>query len=110
MKSGFGGKAKWHADSDGQIFKEISGPNDFVGIAVWYPQTRFYLLPTSEMDRLLKDDFAFYISTPGRGGRARNPNSSNRFITFDDDEKPTDKGHGYAKKFAQYENNWDILK
>ncbi len=110
VKSAFDGRGKWYADKDGCIFREMSGPNDFVGIAVNFPKTRYYVVPTEEVDRLLREDFDFYISQPGRGGIARNPNSPNRFITFDDQEKPTDHGHGYAVKFAKYENAWDLLK
>lgn len=113
VKTTTDGRAKWSAKPDGSIFRDLGKGDDFVVIAnirVTAGTREFYVVPTKIVETALRTDFEFYISCVGPSGKARKTDSKARFITFDGDERPHDRGYGYAKKFCSYLDAWNLLK
>ena len=108
VKTTTDGRAKYSTKTDGSLFRQLSQQDDFVVIAnVSQALIRheFYVVPTKVVERHLKSDFEHYIGYPNR-----NADSKMRCLTFYGEERESDRGYGYDKKFASYLGAWDQLK
>jgi hypothetical protein len=113
VKTTTDGRAKWSTKKDGSLFRNLQPNDDYVVIVnlVSAPSYRqFYVVPTTTVEQDLCGDFEFYVSQIGPTGKTRKNDSRARFMTFDMEEKPTDRGYGYAKKYHRYKDAWDSLR
>ena len=113
VKTTTDGRAKWSAKKDGALFRNLLPENDFVVIVnlCGAPDYRqFYIVPTGVVENDLSSDFKFYVNTVGPTGVTRKGDSKARFMTFDTEERPTDRGYGYAKKYVKYKDAWNSLR
>ena len=75
----------WNVRKTGEIFDRLKKKDDFT-VLVDLPKSteppRFYVLPTPELDKQLRDDFAWWVSQPpkNKAGRPHNPNNWMRRI------------------------------
>ena len=107
VKTTTDGKAKYSAKSDGSHFRTLGDEDDFVVIvnaSPKLPRREFYVIPTKVVEEHLRSDFEFYVSHPGR-----NAKSKMRCLTLYGEERETDRGYGYDKKFNEYRDAWGLL-
>lgn len=93
---------QWVAKKDGTIFRALSDECDFsvlVNLAMESNDLRFYVVPTATVDKWLKDDFANWLDTPGKNGRAHSPANTKRHLS----EKKR------SVDLARYLGAWDLL-
>lgn len=93
---------QWVVKKDGTIFRALSERDDFtvlVNLAMDNKSLRFYIVPTTIVDRWLKGDFDEWLQTPGKYGRAHDPTNTKRHLS--------EKKH--AQELAQYLDGWDTL-
>jgi len=105
--------AVWTVKKSGLIFVEKQPQDDFTVIVDLGRSLRdrdIYIVDTSELEKRLEADHAFYVSHPKKDGSARKTEQGMRCIRFEGVEKPTDQGWGYDTKFKRYLEAWDLLK
>ncbi|MCH8034189.1 MAG: 50S ribosomal protein L27 [Bacteroidetes bacterium] len=92
----------WNVKKDGSIFTDKSD-NDFVAMVdLGRPGAlvRFHLARTQDVEAALERDFENWVTTPGRGGRARNPDNPQRRLG--------DWGE-YPALLEASRDNWDVI-
>lgn len=97
----------------GLVFLDIQPQDDFTVIVDLGRSLRdrdIYIVDTNELEKRLAEDHAFYVSHPKKDGTARKSEQGMRCIRFLGEEKPTDHGWGYDKKFSHHREAWDLLK
>jgi hypothetical protein len=94
----------WMASKeDGTIFKRLHHERDFtvlVHIAADGSPPRYWIMPTTALDKQVRADFSGWLARPGRGGKPHDPNSRMRRF-----------GHTPEHRtwLAQYEGRWDLI-
>src|SRR6266581_6752141 len=90
---------QWNAKADGQIFLELSEQRDFCAL-VDVPENdshpTYYIVPTTVIDKWLRDDFNAWVTTPGAKGQKRAEDNTRRLF-YVDEQKDT-LAHGYLLK------------
>jgi hypothetical protein len=112
VKTSSNGRAVWTVRKSG-LFLDLQEEGDLVvivNLAGGLANRDIYILPTMTLAARLEDDFDHSVSHPGRGGIARKADSKMRCITFSGEERPSDKGYGYDRKFRPYLEAWDLLR
>jgi hypothetical protein len=102
---------QWNVKRGGEIFLDMTAERDFC-ILVDIPGQSdagplYYVVPTSVIDRWLRDDFHTWVTTPGAKGQQRAEN--NKRPIFHVDEDTSKLGHGYSHKLAPYLGAWNLL-
>jgi hypothetical protein len=108
VKTSRGTGFQWSAKPNGDIFLELAKKHDFC-ILVYLPNEGnpiYYVVPTTVIDRWLKDDFDEWIRTPGAKGQQHEKSNRRRIFCADD---ATGIGHGYRKRLAPYRDAWNLL-
>jgi hypothetical protein len=93
---------QWNAKKDGTIFRHLQTGRDFtvlVDLTVDTSNMKYYIIPTNILSDWLQDDFLRFISTPGRGGKARDQSSTLRNLGQERD----------AERIVSYCNRWETL-
>jgi hypothetical protein len=93
---------RWVAKKDGTLFKELSSTCDFtvlVDLAVETKDMDFFVVPTTTVEKWLKEDFERWVRTPGTKGQQRDPD--NKVRAFSQKE--------HAEQLGPYRNAWDSL-
>ena len=67
----------------------------------------YYIVPTSVIDRWLKDNFDAWITTPVAEGQQRAKDNRQRIIHIDGNS--TRLSYGYRQKMIPYKGAWDTL-
>jgi len=67
----------------------------------------YYIVPTSVIDRWLKDNFDAWITTPVAEGQQRAKDNRQRIIHIDGNS--TRLSYGYRQKLIPYKEAWDTL-
>jgi len=91
---------QWSIKKDGSIFRDLSTDGDFtvlVDLAMETRDLKFYIVPTYQIDRWLKENFDKWLETPSK--RRHNPANPKRNLS---QEK-------YAKELSMYLNRWENL-
>jgi hypothetical protein len=93
------------------LFKGDVRP-DFV-IFVWFSDTdlddcRIFIVPANVVDRDVLDSHRHWHSYKRRDGTPRK-DSGHCSINWDGKDTDTNISHGFAVKWKQYENAWDLL-
>lgn len=105
--------AIWKVKKSGVVFLDLQPKDDFTVIVDMGRSLRdrdIYIVDTNDLQAGLESDYAFYVSHPKRDGTPRKGEQGMRCIRFHGEEKPTDLGWGYNKKFASHCEAWDQLK
>jgi len=102
---------QWNAKPTGEIFLEVTQEADFC-VLVDIPEDAshgptYYVVPTTVIEKWLKEDFQTWVTTPGVKGQARSADNKRRLFYVDDDT--TKLGHGYQQKLASYKGAWGSL-
>jgi len=103
---------QWNAKSNGSIFLEMTEKRDFCAL-VDIPDDNdgtptYYVVPTTVIDKWLRDDFAMWVTTPGARGQQRAEDNKRRLFYLDDDTGKL--GHGYRQRLAQYKGVWKLME
>jgi hypothetical protein len=110
VKTKTAGGFRWSAKPNGDIFLEMSRKRDFcilVDIPAGEESPTYYVVPTTVIDKWLKDDFRKWITTPGTKGQQHAEDNRRRIFHVDDRGEAI--GHGYRKKLARYLSAWNLL-
>ena len=105
--------AIWTVKKSGAIFLERQPRDDFtviVDLGSGLRDRDIYIIETGELEKRLKDDHDHYVSYPKKDGNPRKSEQGMRCIRFFGEDKPTARGWGYERKFANYREAWDLLK
>lgn len=105
--------AVWSVKKSGAIFLEMQPENDFTVIVNLGRSLRdrdIYVVDTNILERRLQDDHTFYVGHPKRDGTPRKSEQGMRAIHFRGEDRLTDIGYGYDRKFVAYCEAWDSLK
>jgi hypothetical protein len=104
---------QWNAKPNGGIFLEMTEKHDFC-VLVDIPDESdgsptYYVVPTTVIDKWLRDDFTKWVTTPGAKGQQRAEDNKRRLFYVDDE---TDKAshHGYRRKLVPYKGAWNLLE
>jgi len=102
---------QWNAKPNGDIFLDMTPEHDFCAL-VDIPQDgnggpTYYVVPTSVIDKWLRDDFETWVTTPGARGQQRARDNKRRIFYLDDDTSKL--GHGYCHRLAAYLGAWSLL-
>lgn len=103
---------QWNAKPNGSIFLEMTERHDFC-VLVDIPDDSdgsptYYVVPTTVIDKWLRDDFTTWVTTPGARGQQRAEENKRRLFYVDD---VTGKiGHGYRPRLAPYKGAWKLLE
>jgi hypothetical protein len=102
---------QWNAKPSGNIFLDMTAERDFC-VLVDIPEDGnagpiYYVVPTSLIDKWLRDDFRTWVTTPGAKGQQRAENNKRRIFYVDDDTSKS--AHGYRQKLAPYLGAWNLL-
>ena len=92
----------WASKKDGTIIRRPASTGDFIVLVDLQPEvTRndYYIIPTPELAEWLREDFALWVATPGKGGRPHDP--SNRVIIL------SLKKH--SKRLEPFKEAWNSL-
>ena len=95
------------------VFPNIDGDDDYVVIVnlkEGIPGRKIYIAPTQMVEDRLQSDHAFYVKHPKLDGSPRKSEQGMRNFHFHGSDRATDIGYGYDVKFADYAENWDMLK
>lgn len=112
VKTTSNGDAVWTAKKSG-LFLDVQPRDDYVlicNLAAGIRSSSIYLVPTPVVEGHLVNAHEFYCSTVGPRGKPRDASSSIRVLRFYGEPKPTNIAYGYQDTFAQYLENWDLLK
>jgi len=93
---------QWVAKKDGTIFRDLQPNGDFtvlVNLAQETKNMQYFILPTSQVNLWLLEDFESWLATPGKGGRPHAADNKKRNLSY----------KKFAEKLELYRNNWDIL-
>ena len=113
VKTTSNSSAVWTVKKTGAIFLDLQPEDDFVAIVDIAKGTKdrsTYVVPTSVVHDHLQEDHAFYVGHPKKDGSPRKSEQGMRNLCFYGDDKPTDRGYAYDKKFAEYLEAWDQLR
>lgn len=113
VKTASDGNAVWSAKKDGRIFAKMQPRDDLVVICDLTKGIRgadYYIVPTSIIERTLVENHNHYVSLPGRNGQPRKADTNFRVLRFSGKHREANPSYGYHEKFAEYCNNWDLLK
>ena len=102
---------QWNAKRNGDIFLDMTAKRDFC-VLVDIPEGGsagpvYYVVPTTQIEKLLRHDFRTWVTTPGAKGQQRAENNKRRIIYVDDDSSRS--AHGYRQKLAPYLGAWNLL-
>jgi hypothetical protein len=101
---------QWNAKADGQIFLELSEQRDFC-VLVDIPENdshpTYYIIPSTVIDKWLRDDFDAWVTTPGAKGQKRAEDNKRR-IFYVDGQKDI-LAHGYLFKLEPFKGAWHLL-
>jgi hypothetical protein len=101
---------QWNAKANGQIFLELSEQKDFSAL-VDVPENdsrpTYYIVPTTAIDRWLRDDFIAWVATPGAKGQKRAEDNKRRLFYVDGQQDAL--AHGYLMKLAPFKDAWHLL-
>jgi hypothetical protein len=103
---------QWNAKPNGGIFLEMTEQHDFC-VLVDIPDDgdgspTYYVVPTTVIDKWLRDDFTTWVATPGARGQQRAEDNKRRLFYVDDDTEKL--GHGYLQRLAPYKGAWKLLE
>jgi hypothetical protein len=102
---------EWNAKPNGDVFLQITPEHDFC-VLVDIPKDGdagpiYYVVPTPDIDKWLRDDFLKWVTTPGTRGQHRPTHSRRRIFYLDNEaEKPF---HGYSHKLASFKGAWNLF-
>lgn len=94
---------QWVAKKDNSIFRNLSKDGDFTVLVDLTTETKdlkFYVVPTYQIDALLKAGFEKWVKTPGRNNRPHDPTKNT---------KRNLSQKIYAKELCKYLNRWERL-
>ena len=102
---------QWNAKPTGDIFLEMSEHRDFCAL-VDIPDRAdsaptYYVVPTSVLDKWLREDFDAWVTTPGAKGQERAKDNKRRLFYVD--EQVEKLSHGYLRKLEPYKGAWNLL-
>ena len=100
----------WSCKKDGTLFLDMTPAADFT-VIVDLPEAGapdYYIVPTVEVDRVLRENHATWLRTPGRNGRPHSPTDTTRCIYLDNNTARY--AHGYGITWAKYREAWDLLE
>lgn len=92
---------QWVAKKDGNIFRDLSEYGDFVvlvDLAMDIKDLKFYVVPTSQIDRWLTEDFNKWAETPGKNKR-HDPKNKKRNL----DQRM------HTQELSKFDNRWEDL-
>jgi hypothetical protein len=113
VKTTSNSSAVWTVKKSGEIFLDMQPDDDFVAIVDIAKGTKerlTYVVPTSIVLDHLQSGHAFYVSHPKKDGAPRKSEQGMRNLCFYGEDKPTDCGYAYDKKFKEYVDAWDQLR
>jgi hypothetical protein len=113
VKTASDGNAVWSAKKAGRIFAEIQPRDDMVVICDLNHGIRgaeYYIAPAPVIEQTLTENHDHYVSQPGRNGKPRKAETNFRVLRFSGPHREDNHSYGYHEKFAEYRNNWDLLK
>ena len=105
--------AVWTVKKSGLIFLERQPVDDFtviVDLGKGIREREIYVVDTGTLEDNLEADHTHYVSHPKKDGNPRKSEQGMRCIRFFGEDKPTARGWGYEKKFAQFREAWELLK
>jgi hypothetical protein len=68
----------------------------------------YYVVPTTVIDKRLRDDFTKWVTTPGARGQQRAEDSKRRLFYVDDVIGKME--YGYRQSLAPYKGAWKLLE
>jgi hypothetical protein len=92
----------WGARKDGSVIRHSSDMHDFTVLVDLKADDRrndYYIIPTSELERWITEDFASWVAAPGKSGRPHSPKNPVRMLNLDP----------YRTRLEQYKEAWDSL-
>jgi hypothetical protein len=98
----------WVCKKDGTLFLDMGDAGDFTVIVDLpdFAAPDYYVIPTADIEKILRDSHQQWLDTPGKNGRAHGKTTL-RTIWMDNDESKV--GHGSAVKLARFHNAWNLL-
>jgi len=93
---------QWSAKIDGVIFRDLSSSNDYtvmVNLTLDHHKMDYFIVPTSQLDSWLDQDYQTWLRTPGKKGQPHNPTNPKRNLSYS----------LYQESLECYRNNWDVL-
>ena len=93
---------QWVIKKDGTIFRGLSREQDFVvlvNLKTKFERPDFYIIPTFQVDSWLKERFEEWLRSPGKHGRAHNPENKKRHLNY----------KFYAQTLEVYRDKWAII-
>lgn len=94
---------QWMAKSDGSLFREVKGKDDFcilVDLKSLGEPPCYYVIPTADVNRFMSEKRQVWISTPGRGGRPHDPTSRHHALDVT-------KHNDFLKEYLE---KWDLIE
>ena len=104
-KSGTSTAWQWVAKKDGKVFHEVGEEDYTILVDLKEPQSQpdYYIFKTTDLDRIIEEDFKRWLGLPGRKGRPHDPNSTHRALYL------TGKYAHYASEILAQKNKWETL-
>ncbi|MBI4644115.1 MAG: hypothetical protein HY790_10625 [Deltaproteobacteria bacterium] len=93
---------QWVIKKDNSIFRDLSDDGDFivlVDLSMDTKDIKFYIMPTKQVDEMLRNDHNEWLNTPGKNGRPHDPKNKKRHLSQ----------IKHAKELSTFLNNWDKL-
>lgn len=108
---------QWSGKKDGTLFLELQDEDDFVAIVIPSPGERrlmprradIYVVPTRIVEVALRTSNKAYHDRPKKDGTPRKSNPNWYTIWFDGDPTNPDQMYGFAQKWADYHEAWELL-
>jgi hypothetical protein len=113
VKTASDGNAVWTAKKTGLAFAQIQPRDDMVVICDLSKGIRgaeYYIVPTQVIQKALTENHDHYVSQPGRNGKPRKAETNFRVLRFSGQHREDNRSYAYHEKFAEYRNNWELLK
>ena len=74
---------QWAIKKDGAIFHNLSETEDYtvlVDLSMNTKDLNFYIVPTYQIDKWLKEDYEKWVKTPGKNNRPHDPANKQRHL------------------------------
>ena len=101
---------RWSAKADGSILLGLdpADATDIVAAVSFYASGGYdvYILSSGIVEKCLCENHTAYLAQPKRDGTPRKNSTQRNLYMNDQENKP---GHGYAKLWLKYCNNWDVF-
>ena len=112
VKTTHNGEELWSQKKSGALFVDMQSKDDFVCIVNLKDgirQAEFYIVPTPLINDELVENQRFWESFPKSDGSIRKLGGP-CVMRFFGEDRETNRSYGYDAKYAEYRDNWNLLK